>query len=421
MKFRISLRNRVSFAFALMGMLVSLGLAGTFYLLTINMEQRLIAETLSAELEDYIARYKINPETPPPSSTTIQTHVILPGKKYSSTVLQNLTTGLHQVQLEGREYYAEVRLADKMHFIVLYDDQQIRHREDQLKFFFGLGVLLMTMLSAMLGFWMADRVISPVGNLVARVADLRPEDDPEPLTNDFPRDDVGALAREFDAYQQRLAAFIEREQAFTSDVSHELRTPLAVIEGASEVLLDDLDLSEAQHVRVERIARSARAMSELVSALLLLAREENGYYSGDGCAVEKLLPQVVEGSRHLLRNKPVKIILDIQVQMFLQVECTLLSVVIANLIRNALYYTEHGQVSICLNEQGVSVMDTGIGMSEKQIQRIFDRYYSESTTGEGIGLSLVKRICQRYGWKIDIESHEGEGTIFQLLLKSTAN
>jgi signal transduction histidine kinase len=60
------------------------------------------------------------------------------------------------------------------------------------------------------------------------------------------------------------------------------------------------------------------------------------------------------------------------------------------------------------------VKDTGIGISEEQMQRIFDRYYTGPTGGEGIGLSLVKRICRRYGWSIDIESHEGLGTIFRL-------
>ncbi|MBA1332103.1 histidine kinase, partial [Candidatus Endoriftia persephone str. Guaymas] len=74
---------------------------------------------------------------------------------------------------------------------------------------------------------------------------------------------------EFDAYLQRLAAFIEREQSFTADVSHELRTPLAVIEGAVDVLLEDPGMDAARRSRVERIARSAHDMSELVTVLLL--------------------------------------------------------------------------------------------------------------------------------------------------------
>ncbi|GMR08531.1 MAG: HAMP domain-containing sensor histidine kinase [Gammaproteobacteria bacterium] len=414
MRFRTSLRYRVTLAFALLGMVISLGLAGTLYVLTVDMEDRLIAETLSAELEDYITRYEVDAEAPPPTSTTIRTYVIQPGAKSAPEVLRELQAGLHQVQLEGRNYYAEVRVSDERHFIVLYDDRQIRHRENQFKLFLGIGILLMTLLSAFLGFWLAGRVIAPVRELATRVAGLHPEDHGAPLAEDFPHDEVGILAREFDAYLRRLAAFIEREQAFTADVSHELRTPLAVIEGATEILLDEPGLDEARRARIERIARSVHEMTELVTALLLLAREEKGNVSESGCAVGEVLQQVVEGHRHLLRHKPVEIKLDIQVQTILPVECTLLRVVLANLIRNAFSYTERGRVCISLEENGITVDDTGIGISPEQLRRIFERYYTASTDGEGIGLSLVKRICRRYGWNIDIDSREGRGTLIRL-------
>lgn len=417
MRFRTSLRYRVTLAFAVLGLMVSLGLAMVLYVLTIDMEERLIAEALSAELEDYIARYEIDPDARPPASTTIRTFVAMPGSNSTPAALQELKSGLHKVQLEGKEFYAEVRVSDGQNFIVLYDDKQLRHRENQFKAFLGIGVLVMTLLSALLGFRLAGRVIAPVGELAARVAGLRPEDHRAPLAGDFPRDEVGMLARNFDAYQKRLSTFIEREQAFTADVSHELRTPLAVIEGAGEVLQDDPDLSEAQHARVERIVRSSREMSELVTALLLLAREEKGDISESGCMVDEVLRQVVEAHQHLLLHKSVKIRLDIQAQAILPVECTLLRVVLANLVRNALSYTDQGQVSICLNDKGVSVKDTGIGISREQLQRVFDRYYSGSSGGEGIGLSLVKRICQRYGWNINIESREGGGTLIRLLFR----
>jgi len=192
---------------------------------------------------------------------------------------------------------------------------------------------------------------------------------------------------------------------------------LAVIEGAAEVLLEDPGLDQARHSRVERIARSAREMSELVSALLLLAREEKGDVSESGCAVGEVLQQVVEGHQHLLRHKPVEIKLDIQAQTILPVECALLRVVLANLIRNAFFYTERGRVCISLEENGVTVEDTGIGISPEQLQRVFDRYYTGQSGGEGIGLSLVKRICHHYEWRIDIDSG-GQGTRIQLAFGS---
>jgi signal transduction histidine kinase len=414
MKLSTSLRYRVTLAFALAGMVVSLCLAGALYLLTINMEQRLIEETLAAELEDYISRHAVNPQTPPPSSTTIRTYVILPGETSAPEPLRGLETGLHQVRLDSRDYFAEVRVNGERHYVVLYGDEQVRHRQDQFKLFLGIGVLVMTLLSASLGFWLTGRVISPVGELATRVAGLRPREHFWPLAADFPQDEVGILAREFDAYQRRLTEFVEREQSFTADVSHELRTPLAVIEGATEVLLDDPGLDDARRSRLERIARSAREMSELVTALLLLAREEKCGNTESDCVVSEVLNQVVESHRHMTKQKHVGLKLDIQARNTLPVQCTLLRVVLANLFRNALAHSERGTVSVLLDDHGVSIKDTGTGIPGEQIQRIFDRYYSRSTGGEGIGLSLVERICRRYGWRIDIDSHEGRGTIFRL-------
>jgi signal transduction histidine kinase len=399
-------------------MAVSLGLAGALYVLIIDMEQRLIAETLSVGLEDYMARFRLDPEAPPPVNTTLRTFVFPPGTGRVPAPLRRLDAGLHHVQLEDGAYYVEVRPDDGRRFVVLLDDRPIRQRENRFRFYLGVCILSMTLLSALLGFWLARRITSPLGVLAARVAGLRPRDSHSPLAGDFPRDEVGVLAREFDACLLRLAALVRRERAFTADVSHELRTPLAVIEGATGVLLDDPGMDEARRARVERIARAAHEVSELVTALLLLAREEKDAGSASRCDVGELLQQVVEGQRHFVRHKPVEIRLDVQAQTTLPVECALLRVVLNNLVCNAISNTGQGLVSIALDEQGISVTDTGVGIPGDRFQRIFERYYTGSTGGEGIGLSLVKRICRRYGWDIGIESHLGQGSTFRLTFRA---
>jgi signal transduction histidine kinase len=398
-----------------MGMVAGLCLAGSFYFLTIAMEHRLIEETLSAELEDYIARFESDPVTPPPSSTSISLYVIGPRGTGAPAELRGLGSGLHQVRIEDRNHYAEVRLRGERQFVVLYGDEQIRHREDQFRLFLGAGVVVMTLFSALLGFWLAGRVVAPVRDLAGRLAGLRPRERPAPLAADFPRDEVGTLAREFDAYQKRLADFVERERSFTADVSHELRTPLAVIEGATDVLLEDHGLEEAMRSRLDRIARSVREMSELVAALLLLAREEQEGRLESACEADEVLQQVVESHRQLVKDKPVTIRLDNRPGTRLPVHCALLRVVLANLLRNALSHTSQGTVYIRLDEHGMQIEDTGSGIPREQIQRIFDRFYTGTAGGSGLGLSLVKRICQRYGWKIDFASREGQGTVFRLL------
>jgi len=398
----------------MLGGVISLALASILYWLTLNMEDRLIAETLSTELEDFIERHAEDPTTVPPGSTVMRTYVIDENTLASTPeILRQMPAGLHQMSLDDRGYYAEVRVHDSKRFVLLYDDAQIQHKERQFKAYLAGGVLIMIGLSAALGLWLAERVVSPVGELARRVGNLEPRKHVLALASDFPHDEVGTLAREFDAYQERLHAFIEREQAFTADVSHELRTPLAVIEGAAEVLQEDTSLDVAQLTRIRRIARAAHEMSEVTHALLELAREQQQSELTASCEVDKLLHEVVDSHRHLLETNNVTVDITVRSAPVLSVECALLRIVVGNLIRNAFSYTAEGCVRITLDSYSISVADTGVGIPTRQLEEVFKPFYS-AQGGEGIGLSLVRRICQHYGWQIKVSSQVGKGTRFRL-------
>jgi signal transduction histidine kinase len=415
MKFRTNLRHRVTFAFTLLGAFISLTLAILLYRETVSAEQRLVAETLDMEVGDYLQRYARDPGTRPPASTTIQTYLI--ESEHPAGVpaeLLALAPGVHRLQVAGIWYYAEIVEKDDRRIVVLYNDARIRHHEQQYRTFLAMAVLLMTLLSAALGYWLAGRVVAPVAELARRVRKLVPGDTQIKLARHFDGDEVGILAQNFDDYQERLQAFIQREQAFTADVSHELRTPLAVIEGAAEVLQEDTRLEDAQRARVRRIMRAAQDMAETTAALLELAREQVTGHTPGGCQVATVLQEVVDGHRSILDRKQVEVLIDIPAQPELPVDCALLRIVVGNLIRNAFSYTQEGRVSIALDAAGIRVSDTGVGIADHQLDDIFKPFYSDQG-GEGIGLSLVKRICLRYGWRLEVSSELGTGTCFSLL------
>jgi signal transduction histidine kinase len=97
------------------------------------------------------------------------------------------------------------------------------------------------------------------------------------------------------------------------------------------------------------------------------------------------------------------------------VEIPLLEIVVGNLIRNALFNTKSGVVLVRLEATRLIVRDTGVGMRPEELARALERYYKgASSAGAGVGLSLVKRICDRYGWKISLESQEGRGTTAEI-------
>ena len=423
MRYKHGLRYRVALGFALFGGLVSLMLAVGLYIASHDLEQRLIDETLNAELQDYRARRERNPDSIPQATATIRGFVRsssrdVPGPLPS--VLQLLEPGYYHVVLEGTPYRALVSDLQDERFYVLYNEVQLQRRERGFVAFLATGVVVMSIIAAALGLWLTGRVIAPVTMLAHRVHGLNPERRGEPLASFYPQDEVGELAASFDHYLSRLQDFIERERAFTGDVSHELRTPLAVINGAAEVLLCEPDLSESARNRVKRIGRACSEMTELTSALLGLARESEGAMPpGGACDVEDVLRDVVDKLRVLLQTKPVTVELDIQARPQLEVERAMLAIVLGNIVRNAFSYTEKGRIRIELNGSGVCVEDTGSGIRPEELQQVFQRYYRGSgSSGAGIGLSLVKRICDRYGWQVSLVSNAGSGTVICLQFKA---
>jgi signal transduction histidine kinase len=418
MRFKRSLRHRVMLSFALFGGAVSLLLAIGLYMAALDIEKRLIDETLTAELEDYVARLHRNPQSLPPATATIRGYV-QGGDRGAAAIpeeLLGLGMGRHQIRLDGESVRVAVADRDGKRFYFLYNEAQLLLRQRYLVAYLAAGVLIMVLMSAAGALWLAGNVISPVTELAARVRGLGPEAPSWALVGDFPADEVGELATACDRYLERLRRFIERERSFTADVSHELRTPLAVINGAAEVLAADDTLDARVRERIQRIERAAQDMSEITSALLVLAREgAQGTESVQECAVERVLRDVVDKHRHQVAGKPVAVEMAVNGRASIPAERVLLTIVLGNLVRNAFAYTDSGRILVMLDPHGVTVEDTGAGMRREDLDNAFRRYYrGASSQGEGIGLSLVKRICDRHGWQVTIASEEGRGTAVRL-------
>jgi signal transduction histidine kinase len=415
-RFKRSLRFRGGLAFALFGGLLSLLLSGWLYLATHDAGLRLMDQTLKAELEDYLTRRERNPYSLPPATVTVSGYVIPPpaGAPLPPEEMRKAPPGLSSVRLKGVSYRLLVQETGGSRYYLLYNKTHQLARERRFKWLLGSGVLVIMLLASAGGLWLAGRVITPVSVLASRVQALEPEAMHSPLGADFPGDELGKLARAFDHYLARLGAFIERERVFTADVSHELRTPLSIILGAAEIQEEDASLTPRQRALALRVQRAARDMAEITTALLVLAREQHAGGAAP-TAVARLVQDAVERHHHLLQGKSTEVKLEIDADPHLAVDRALLLIVVGNLIRNAFQHTDQGEVNIHLTAEQLSIADTGRGIAEAELARIFQRHYKGSESrGEGIGLSLTKRICDRYGWDITVDSHRGRGTEVRL-------
>lgn len=409
---RLDLRGRVALFFAGFGALISLIMAVVLYQSAHDLGQRLIDETLSAELDDYIARRERNPASLPPSTVILQGYVRgTDGDGDVPDYLANLPLGRHDVRLGKLSYRVAILERGGTSYYLLYDTSLQARREQRYAWMLGLMTVAMTLLSALGGIWLSRTVVAPVTDLAAKVRHRSPDDWEHPLADNFPTGEVGELARVFDRHLMRMRAFIERERAFSADISHELRTALAVILSSTEVLLDDEHLSDKQKARISRIERAARDMAELGTALLLMAREEHSLAAGGGCVLADVVREVVEKQRHLLAGKPVTVEVQTNPELILSADVGLVEILVSNLIRNAFSYTASGTVTVQQDANALTVTDTGKGIPGHAIEQVFVRHFRDMTSeGAGIGLSLVKRICDRYGWQVQLESSQHQGT-----------
>jgi signal transduction histidine kinase len=286
-----------------------------------------------------------------------------------------------------------------------------------------LAGFLLTVVGAWgLGLVMAHKVMAPVSRLAQQV---RHRDQQQtlapPLAPDYPDDEIGQLAAAFDSTLGQVRQSLERERLFTSDVSHELRTPLMVIATSCE-LLAEADLQPREREQLERITRASEEMRELVQTFLQLARDKaNATAVAAGSSLASVAAEQSERWSPMFEEKGLTFQCVEEGSDSGLYNSTLLSSVMANLLRNALHYTERGFVRLVLENGGLRVEDSGAGIPQEQHEQIFQPFVrGPQARGEGLGLglSLVKRICAKQGWTISVHSPAEGGTCFKVMLNS---
>ena len=210
-----------------------------------------------------------------------------------------------------------------------------------------------------------------------------------------------------------MNAHIERERDFTRDASHELRTPLTVIRLAASMLLEEQALAPEARSAVERIKRAASGMEETTEALLLLARESERKLSSTAICLNDVVALECQRARAMVGSKPVTIEEIDGPSILVDANARVLAVLVGNLLRNAMQYTQRGHVEVQVRGDTLSIADTGIGIPGAQLDSVFEPFVradNASHRGYGVGLSIVKRLCDRFGWTVSIESAPAIGT-----------
>ncbi|PZO09405.1 MAG: two-component sensor histidine kinase [Lysobacteraceae bacterium] len=419
MRYRRRLRSRIILSFFLLGFGLTALFATATVLLRERLEDQLIGEALYGNLQDYAETFYAAPEDPIGLEFEKIRGIVYSERKYGNVPFnwKNLPDGVHEISEPGEDgaiitYKLAVKKDDGFWFFLRYDISQQRASQKQLMYALIGVVALFSLMSLVIGVWSSKRVISPLTELAHRMKGMAGSEKPKKLAPHFANDEVGQLAAVLDDYAEQMTALVKRDREFNSDVSHELRTPLAVIRGATELLLANPDLPEKTRQRLLRIERAAVQSTDLTTALLLLSRNERGI---GHTPLLRLCQQLADASRTQLGGKPIEVIVEGDPDAVAEAPEAVLAVALGNLIGNACKYTSQGEVRIVVEAHQVRIEDTGPGLSEEDAARLFERGYRGSgaggTAGGGIGLSIVRRLCELYEWQVSIAPRPELGAV----------
>jgi signal transduction histidine kinase len=422
-RFRRQLRSRIILAFVLLGFGLTAMFAWATNWTRNRVENQLVEDVMNRNIEQAARQFEQNPDDPQFAVDQIRAYVYTPDKFDSVRVnwpeWYELADGIYGMtgvaNGEPFAYKLAVRKTPKAWFFLAYDMSQTTRGEAQFQRAIWASVFLFTLLSLVVGWWSASRVMSPVSELANRLKQSGRSSEPENLASHFPDDEVGQLAEALDDYAERLTEVVQRDREFNADVSHELRTPLAVIKGAVELLLSRPDVDDKTRNRLLRIQRAEQQCTDLISALLLLSRNERGHGATD---VTKVAEQLLDAHRAQLGGKPLELRVEGDAELMVDAPEAAVSVALGNLVGNAVKYSTEGDVVVRIGRRSVDVIDSGPGLSAEDAAKLFQRGYRGTHAGHsqggGIGLSIVRRLCALYGWDVQVRPGAGRGVIATL-------
>ena len=297
-----------------------------------------------------------------------------------------------------------------------------------------LALLLMAPLAVLIsaagGYWLAGRALAPVDHVTRLAREIEASSLGRRLPAPKVRDEIGRLVDTLNQMIARLEASFEAMKRFTADASHELRGPLARMRGAIDVTLARSREADEYREVLRSVGEDVDHLRALVEDLLVLARADAGRIPLEKAAVrlDVVAAEVAEALSPTANEKDVRMVADCSAPVVVLGDERWLRQLAANLVDNAVKFTtSRGTVSIEVAGHGgvarLSVSDSGPGIPEEALGRIFERFYRAdhargygAATGFGLGLAIAAWVAEAHGGRITAENRPGGGTRFSVSL-----
>jgi len=289
---------------------------------------------------------------------------------------------------------------------------------------------LVVLLASLLGYWLSGRSLAPVSRIIATAERIGVQNLSRRLEVPKARDELRRLTETLNAMLDRIEASFKRITQFTADASHDLRTPVTIIRSTAEITLRRTRSEEEYREALATVLETSVETSELLENLLTLARADAGAVGMEmhplelGAHVRKAQQRALA----LSADKPLDVAAVMPAEpIWVRADAIAIDRLLLILLDNAVKYTPAGgRCEIALQQDGaqakITVRDTGIGIAEKDLEAIFDRFYradrarTRDIRGAGLGLAIARWIAEMHGGTIAAESRVGAGSTFEVNL-----
>ena len=322
--------------------------------------------------------------------------------------------------------YAKAFKIDNQTYVITVQKDFSATKDIFMKSYTSAAIIFM-MTGSIVFLIVADIIVKPISRLT-RVTDELAKGNYKVRVNYEGKDEISSLYASFNQMAVRLAKQETIRQQFISDVSHEFQTPLTAISGFATILKNENLTDEQRKKYADIILFNSNRLSHLSKNMLqltLLDGEDTALDKTEFPLIEQL-NRVIEMEDNAALSKDIEIeFIHPKKEFIIEADESRMEQVWINLLSNAIKYTnEHGVVTVEVRrtptELQVRFEDTGVGMSQDAISHIFERFYrqdkSRTIEGNGLGLSIVKRIIDLHHYKIDVESQEDVGSVFTVYI-----
>jgi len=339
------------------------------------------------------------------------------------------------------EHYKKQKYKDDDDYIILYD--LIEKQNSSYEIFTGVneelldgymndmvfGIVILNIIVffvlLILGYILISKTIKPLKQILEELKILQKDSDlSQRLKVLKTNDEFEDLSSSLNKLLNNIENSIQNIKQFSSDASHELKTPLTVIQGEIEIVQNKDCSKEELKIVLQKIDNEQKKLQDIIKSFLLLSKLDKEILRNSTSSLDKVIFESIENNLVNIENKSLELKLDIDEELIINFDEKYLFIVVNNLISNATKYTDHGYIKIVTKKENTRILleisDTGLGIDIQDLDKIFERFYrvdkvrASFSNGIGLGLSIVKKICERFDANITVNSTIKKGSCFKI-------